>query len=272
MPRELDEDVLETVVTRKPALMTLAEGPCHRRELESELEVSKTTCHRIVRSFDEKGLIRQTDEGYELTLLGRILAEEVRRFERTIITATSLSPLLELLESSPTGVDYDIFSDPDVSWTVNQDQSSTIDRGVSYVRNAEVLRVLDWTPVPDLYLERIFQIMAEDGMRAESIYPGREIRERLEQFPDLHRKLAESGARARYWVYNDVPPWGMSLYDDSLVQLRAYDQESGAYVLDAVSEHPKAVGWGFQVFSEYRDRARPLTEVGGLPDWGDYTW
>lgn len=269
---EFDDDLLEVAVRRKGALATLAEGPHHRRELQEELDVSKTTCHRIVRTFDEWGFTRRTEAGYELTLLGRIVADRVSRFETAVEEAYGMRPLLELFESADETVDLGIFVDADVDWTVAQDQSSTIDRGVELVQDADVLRVLDWTPVPDLYIERIHRILAENGARAESVYPRSEVEDRLRRFPDLHDELLEEGASARYWVYEDVPPWGLSIYDDSLVQLRAYDQQSGAYVLDATTDDPDAVDWAIDVFTEYRDRADPLTEVDDLPDWGDYSW
>lgn len=267
-----EEDLLETAVRRKSALATLAEEPHHRRELQAELDVSKTTCHRIIRTFDEQNLVRRTESGYGLSLLGRILAEEVTRFGENVGTACRLNPLLELFESSSEAFEYRVFVDADVTWEVERDRSTTIDRGVELVKGCEVIRVLDWTPVPELYLEEIFGIIAEEGIDVESIYPTAEVETRLERFPELHEQLVESDARPRYWVSDDVPPWGLTIYDDSLVQLRAYEPDTGAYVLDATADDPEAVEWALDVFSTYRDRARPLTGIDDLPDWGDYSW
>lgn len=269
---EFDDELLELAVTRKDALGVLSEEPRHRRALQEELEVSKTTCHRILRSFKERGLVRRTDAGYELTLFGRIIAEQAARFEEHVERATRLQQLLELFEDSDEEFEYGLFSDADVNWTVETNQSFSIDRGVERVEDADVLRVLDWTPVPDLYHEKILRILAENAARVESIYPKSEVKDRLRRFPDLHDELLEKGAKPRYWVYENVPPWGMSIYDDSLVELRAYEQQSGAYILDATTDTPEAVDWALDIFAEYRGRAAPLTEVDDLPDWGDYSW
>lgn len=268
---EFDEEVLETAIARKDVLRALAAEPHHRREIQAEFDVSKSTCHRIIQSFDEKGLLRRTEAGYEATLLGHIVAEQVDRFEDVVETAYRLDPLLELLESSGEAFDDSVFTDAGANWTVERGQA-LIDSGVERVRNAEVLRVLDWTSVPDLYIERIFRIMIENGTRGEAVYPRAEVENRLESFPDLHEELLEAGAGHRYWVHENVPPWGMTIYDDSLVELRAYEQRTGAYVLDATSDDPGVVRWAKDVFTDYRDRADPLTEVDGLPDWGDYSW
>lgn len=268
---EFDDDVLETVVDRKDVLLALATEPRHRRELQESFDISKTTCHRIVRSFDERGLVRRTEDGYEATVLGRIVAEQLARFEETVETAYRLAPLLELFESADEPFDRTVVTDAEVNWEVEREQAS-LDRGVERVRNADLLRVVDWAPVPDLYIERIFQIMAENGTDSEAVYPESVVQSRLERFPDLHRRLSEASGSHRYWVHEDVPPWGMTIYDDSLVELRAYEPETGAYVLDASSEHPDAVDWAMDVFTDYRDRADPLTEFPDLPDWGDYSW
>lgn len=269
---EFDDDLLEVAVHRMDALETLATEPRHRRELQEELSVSKTTCHRIVRTFDEWGLVRRTDEGYALTLLGRVVADRTVSFADNVASATRLQPLFELFESTDRELDDSVFVDDRVEWTVEQTGTFSADRGVERVRDTELLRVLDWTPVPDLYHEKILRILAENQAKVESIYPKSEVKDRLERFPDLHDELLDAGARPRYWIYDDVPPWGMSIYDDSLVELRAYEQQSGAYLLDAVADAPEAVEWALDIFGEYRDRARSLPDVEGLPDWGDYTW
>lgn len=267
----MDDALLELAVTRKDALAALAEGPRHRRELQDELEVSKTTSHRILRKFDDHGLIRRTDAGYELTLYGRIVAESVDDFETEVATTTRLRPLLDLFESSDVADVDDVFVDADVDWTV-EEESVSIDSGIERLEGVDVLRVIDWTPIPDLYHEKSLRTLADNETRAESIYPKSEVTDRLERFPDLHDELLEEGAQPRYWVYDDVPEWGLSIYDDDLVELRAYDRQSGGYVLEATSDDPRAVDWALDVFTQYRERADALTDVDDLPDWGDYSW
>lgn len=267
-----DDDLLEIAVNRKEALEALAAGPHHRQELQEALGVSKTTCHRIVRTFDDRDIVHRTSSGYALTAFGQIVADQATRFGEHIGTATGMQPLLNLFDSWDGEFNAGVFAVDEVDWEVRADQSFSIDRGVDRVEGTELLRVLDWTPVPDLYHEKILSILAANEAKVESIYPKSEVKDRLDRFPDLHDELLEAGAGPRYWVYEDVPPWGMSIYDDTLVELRAYEQQSGAYVMDAVTETPKALNWALDVFADYRERAEPLTEIDDLPDWGDYSW
>lgn len=267
-----DNELLEIAVDRKEALSVLADGPRHREALQEEIGVSKTTCHRIIRAFDEQGLIRRTDDGYALTLFGQLVAQQAARFDDRLDTATRLRPLLDEFESWDEEFDPEIFTREDIEWEIHADESFSIDRGVERIRGTRLLRVLDWNSVPDLYYETILEMLASNEAKVESVYPASEVRRRLERFPDLHDELIESGASPRYWIYEDVPTWGMSIYDDSLVELRAYEPQSGGHIIDAVTESPVAVDWACDVFADYRERAKPVTAVDGLADWGDYTW
>jgi hypothetical protein len=106
-----DDEILETAVARRPALSALAAGPRHRRELQAELDVSKTTCHRIVSTFDEYGLLRRTDDGYELTAKGKLLETYVDEYYRYVRTTFLLEPLVTAFEESDAEFDVELFAD-----------------------------------------------------------------------------------------------------------------------------------------------------------------
>lgn len=263
---EFGEELLETAVKRKGVLKRLQESPAHRQDLQTDLEISKTTCHRIIRTFDEEGFIRRTDAGYELTRLGQVVATAVDQFEEGVKTAYLMRPLLEQFQHAETEFDTSLLTNPDVEWVIARDSSLGLDRGVERVKQTETLRVMDWTPVPELYLERIYRIIAEEGIDAESIYPAERLREGLERFPDLQAAMEESNAEVQRWVYEDVPQWGISIYDESLLELRAYEPETGAYILEAATEHPAVVEWGHNIFEKYRERAEALETRDDLPE------
>lgn len=266
---DFDDDLLETAVNRKEVLRALRDAPHHRRELQRTLDISKTTCHRIVRRFDEEGLVTRTEEGYALTELGQIVADQVIEFEETVETAFRMDPLLQLFQAEDTPFDGALITDDAVEWSVDRDSSLGLDRGMNRVRETDTLRVMDWTPVPELYLEKIFEIIAEQNIRAESIYPASRIRSRFEKFPDLHRKLRESDSEKAYWVYEDVPTWGMSIYDETLVELRAVEPDTGAPIVEASSHDQPAIEWALGVWEEYKRKADSLGEREDLPNWTD---
>lgn len=266
---DFDENLLETAVDRKEVLRALRDAPYHRRELQRTLDISKTTCHRIIRTFDEEGLVNRTDEGYALTELGHILAEEVLKFEQTVETAYLMDPLLQLFEADGTPFDRSLITDDSVEWTVDRDSSMGLDRGMSRVRETDTLRVMDWTPVPELYIEKIFDIIIEQDIRAESIYPASRVQHRLEKFPDIHADLRDAGSQKEYWIHEDVPTWGMSIYEESLVELRAVEPDTGAMILEASSRDQPAIDWALNIWKGYRREATRMDDFDDLPDWDD---
>ena len=263
---EFDDDLLETAVVRKPVLEALATAPRHRRELQAELGLSKTTCHRIVRTFDDEGLLRRTDEGYELTPFGRAVAEQVDRFDSTVRTAFELRPLLAAFESADVTFDVDLFADATVTKPEPGDPYPFVDRSMELFRNSETIRVIDRTQfIPPLYVEKALENAIETGMRGEFVVPKSIALEDMTELADLQRRVAEGEATGKWFVYEDAP-FGMALYDDR-VDLRAYDPETETPALLVDTDDPDALEWAEDVYERYREKAEPAASFAEFPDW-----
>lgn len=265
---EFDDGILETAVQRKSVLAALAEGPHHRHELQEALGVSKATCHRIVRSFDEKGLLRRTDDGYELTELGRVVAEQVGAFERTVHAAYQLEPLLEAFASATVDFDVELFTDATITRPQPDDPSPPVHRYLELFQEAQFVRtVARKSFVPPLYLEEIFESGLEDDKDGGIvIYPKSAAKKQITEYPELHRTMDEEGIPIRYRIY-DRSPFGMTIYDDDHVGLRAYDEETGTLVLFADTDDPEALAWAEGVFDHYYERSEPVSAFEEFPDW-----
>ncbi|MEF8813920.1 MAG: helix-turn-helix domain-containing protein [Halovenus sp.] len=265
---EFDDEILETAVQRKPVLAVFAEEPRYRRELQEALDYSKATCHRIIRSFDERGLLRRTDDGYELTELGQAVAAQVEAFERNIRTAYQLNPLLEAFDSVAVDFDVELFTDATIVRPQPDDPSPPVHRYLELFREARSVRTLARTSfVPPLYLDEIFETAFTDDKKGGIvIYPKSVVEKRYAEYPEWHRKVAEQGIPLRYRIY-DRSPFGMTIYDDDHVGLRAYDEETGTLVLFADTDNPAALSWAEDVFDYYYERSEPLGAFDSFPDW-----
>jgi len=265
---EFDDEILETAIQRKPVLAVLTEGPHYRRELQEKLDFSKATCHRIIRSFDEKELLRRTDQGYELTELGRIVAEQVGAFERNIQIAYQLEPLLEAFDSAAVDFDIEPFTDVTITRPLPDDPSPPVHRYLELFQEAQSVRTLARTSfVPPLYLEEIFDTAFSDDKKGGIvIYPKSVVETRYSKYHEWHQNVVEEGIPIRYRIY-DRSPFGMTIYDDDHVGLRAYDEETGTLVLFADTDDPEAVSWAEDVFDYYYERSKPLTAFDEFPDW-----
>lgn len=262
-----DEEILETAVTRRDALATLSDGPRHRRELEEELDVSKTTCHRIVRTFDEHGLLRRTDRGYELTKKGDLLGAHVDEYCRRVRASFLLEPLVTAFEESDVAFDVDAFADARITRPDPNDASLPLNREFELFRDAERFVVIDGNQhVPMLYLEQVFDVAIEREMSAEHVAPKSVIEKRLSEFPEVHREHAEVDAKLKYRICEE-PTFGLTLYDHEHVVVRAYDDDTGSIELMADTDDRDAVAWADDVVDHYREKADPPAAFDDLPDW-----
>lgn len=266
-----DEGVLTTAVERKPVLAALAREPHHRKELQETLDLSKTTCHRIVRTFDERGLLRRTDRGYELTQLGEILYEQVEEFDSAVRAAYRLQPLIARYDAADVEFTFELFRDARVTRPEPGNPYPFADRTLELFRKSETLRVIDCNPlVPPMYVEKMLELALESGMQGEFIVTEEIARGNMQQFPDLQRRVAESDeTTGKYLVYGDIP-FGMTLYDDHL-DVRVYDDDTGTPMLYADTGDPAALEWAEAVFEEYYEKARPATELDDFPEWAPDT-
>lgn len=263
---EFDKAVLTTAVERKSVLSALANAPHHRKELQEELGLSKTTCHRIVRTFDDRGLLRRTDSGYELTRLGEIVHEQVESFDATVRTAYRLQPLVAAFDDAGVAFDVDLFLDAWITVPEPGDPYPFADRTMDLFRESETLRIIDCNQlVPPLYVEKMLDIAIETGMAGEFVVTEEIALGNMEAFPDRQRQVAEGDAAGEYRVHDDIP-FGMAIYDDHL-DLRAYDEETGTPVLYVDTDDPDAIAWARGVYDRYYEEARPATELDGFPDW-----
>lgn len=254
-------DILDEALTRREALKALDERPLHRQELENRLDVSKTTCHRIIRSFDGYGVVRRTGEGYRLSRLGEVVMTELDQADRNVATARELDPVLTALDGTDVDFDVSLFADATITRAQPDDPYPPISRFMTLLRQSSTLRSLDKTSIAPLHVDEIFERIFAGGLTVEAIYPQSVIKKLLSEYHDYHRQAAELG-RFSYRVHDDIS-FGMSLFDER-VGLRAYDAETGALRLFADTGDPEAVAWAEDVFGEYYDQAE---NPDWLPDW-----
>lgn len=265
---DFDDEVLETALNRKDALEFLADGPRSRRSIQEALDVSKATRHRIVRSFEDKGLLRRNGDEYDLTEFGRVVADEVTAFDATVRTAQRIRPLLEAFGEA--GLEYDLehFSDVTVTRAHPDDPTRPVHRYLELFEDTGLVRTLARTSfVPPLYLEEIFDRFFDDeDKRGVVIYPKTAVENRYADYPEIHRRVAREDHPLRYRLY-DRAPFGLTIYDRDHVGLRAYDTETNSLLLFADTDDPDAVAWAEAVFERYYEESKPLSAYDSFPDW-----
>lgn len=266
---EFDADVLETALERREILAALADAPYHRQEIQEAFDVSKTTCHRIVRTFDEQGLLRRTDNGYTLSTKGELVAAQAEDYYANVRAACLLAPIAAAFEATPLEFDLEHFADARITRPTPDDPTRPINQDFQLFQDSETHITVDGNQyIPPLYMEKLAEIVVDEGMRFEHILPPDILSDRLSMFEDLHRRQlrGDIDAMVTYRVCEDVP-FGLVLYDHSHVVVRAYDDETGSVTVMADTDDPAAVSWAEDVIGHYRERAQPPEAVEGVPDW-----
>lgn len=262
-----DEAILKTAVMRRPVLAALSEAPHHRDELQTELDLSKTTCHRIVRTFDEYGLLDRTERGYELTETGELLERYVDEYYNNVRATFRLDPLVRAFGDATVDLDLEAFVGARITRPAPNDPTRPLDREFEIFQQADRFSVVDGNQhVPTLYLEQLYEIGIERGMVAEHIAPKSVVEKRVGEFPDIHRQVEELEAQLKYRIV-DEPPFGLTLYDDDHVVVRAYDDDTGAVAFLVDTDDQNAAEWAADVIDHYRERADPPSSFDDLPDW-----
>lgn len=264
---EFDEEMLRIAVDRRGALSTLAGEPLRRGELQDELDISKTTCHRIIRQFEKRGLIRRTGDEYELTKKGELVEEHVDNYYEKMRLTSQLEPLVAAFDSTDVGFDIELFTDARITRPDPNNPTLPINREFELFEQAETFRTLDGNQyIPSMSLEQMFEIGIEREMQGEHITTKEIAKKRVTEHEELHRQHADVGAQLRYRIHEHIP-FGLVVYDESHVVVRAYDEETGSVRVMADTDSPAAIAWAEDVIAQYRGEADPPAAVEGLPDW-----
>jgi predicted transcriptional regulator len=259
-----DDEVTTVLLEREQVLSALQDGPCDHRTLEERLDISKSTCHRIVRTLENNGLVRKSDGGYELTELGRVLKRQVDRYESAVDTAVEMEPLLRGIAQSDVDFEIELFADANIVHAQSNNPHPPINRFIELLRDSETLRNMGPTPVAPTMVDEVADLLFNEEKRLEIIKPEPVISHYVSSQGEPLRRAAEQ-KKVGFRICDDIT-FGLSLYDDH-VGVRGYNLDTGSILLFADTDDPEAVAWGEAVFESYRSRAEPMSTFEELPEW-----
>ncbi|WP_231187036.1 hypothetical protein [Haladaptatus sp. DYF46] len=253
-----NSELVVTAVKRADTLHALDGRSLTRSELQDEIDVSRTTTHRIVRELADKSLIRRVDGVYELTPLGRIVAKEVEHLQDTVSVAEQLSALLPSLDR--TDIDVEYLAEATITVQESNDPYGPVRRFITLLRESETLCGFDTTTIAPMYVDEIRDsIMA--GMRTEIIYLPTVIDQLLNDHREETENAIQSGELDLY-VYDDLP-FGLAIFDDR-VGIGGYD-ENGILRVFVDTDAPEVRSWAESLYEEYLAEATSIREH---DDWG----
>lgn len=247
--------VLEDIHRRTGLINKLAAGPADKPELTERLDISRTTVDRAIRELESAGLVERTDEGYVLTLFGRLVHEE---FDRFLERLASLRRARDLLEHLPSNFEID----PEVlaGATVMPSNQPMPHEPIEHFETAveESDHVVGYSPVvfPE-YISLFHREITEEGTTAELFLDETLVGQlRTNYAEELQEVTASEGCRLYQFPPEHASPVGIVLLDDTTVWIGVYDGDlQGMIVVSSL----QAREWARERFDRYRDHAVELS-------------
>ncbi len=243
----MDTTAFITLVRRAPALTALREQPLDRRDLETCLDVSKPTVHRLTRTLSEMSLVERSNGVFTLTGLGKAIADVVAEFTRNVETAYRLTPLLETIQDRYLAFDVTAFADATVTTAEPSDPYRPVQRYCSLIEETRVLRGFDTTTLSPQHLDAVHRRVC-DGMETELVYPPAVAAHLLSTHPEQMAEMVESGfldVRAHADISH-----GLVLFDER-VGVGSYCKTTGALQAFIDTDEPAAYEWAETIYDAY---------------------
>jgi predicted transcriptional regulator len=224
-----------------------------QRELRTQLDASRTTVARSLRSLEERGWVTN-DDGYRLTRLGAAIGSEFSGLLDTVRQVEELSEFLRWFPTDEFAPDFLDVDDAAVISASEGDPYAPARKQTDILRTADRVRML----LPSVDLEgtkTIAEQVTEHGLEAETIVAsGLEGTLESADFAPLLREKIETG-RSTVLVSQAELPFYLGLADDGRVQIGVEDDEGFPRALLETTDDGVR-DWADGLYREYREQAR----------------
>ena len=241
---------------RVAALGALAKGPQSRDDLRALTDASTSTIGRTLREFEERQWIRRNGHQFEATQLGAFVAAGIRELIERIEAEQKLRAVWQWLPSEASGFTIEMATDAVVTDAAADSPYGPVNRFVSLLRETDRFRFVGYDvallePCKDELSKRIL-----GGMRTQIIDPPSVAAYILSTYREHCSEPLESG-NLTVRLHDDLPPYGISLFDDR-VGVSGYNPDNGTVQVLVDTDAPEAREWAESTYESYRREARPL--------------
>ncbi len=248
-----NRDSTETLIKfarRASAFDAFDDQQLTKRELAEALSVSRPTAHRIIESFLDTSVVRQSEQGYGLTRYGELVSDTVLAYRDELRTVTALEPLIESL---PEDIEFDhrLFADAVITDATYDDPFRPMNRFIELFKNATQIKGFNKSFLEPMYVD-VARERIDAGMDSAIIYEPSVLELVLEQYPAIAED-ALSSENMRAWVHDDLPI-ALSIFEDR-IGIGVHTESMGTPVSWIDTDDPEAIAWGEALFERYRDVA-----------------
>lgn len=252
-----DVSYLARSENRIEVLEALAAGRKGRAALEAETGASRVTVGRILAELDRRGWIVATEDGFDVTAVGRAVAEEVGRLRETLAAADVLEPMAESLPPEFLTVDIRRLVDAEIVRADESNPLAVARVAADMMAGAEQVCVLA-SAVTSKTVDAQIRAAREDGQVSDVILTtGAVDAVRADDHLGDRVRTALSLEGVSLWETDADVPLSMGIYDDETVAVGVIDS-SAMPTATLLSEDEAVLRWAKDTFDRYRGDARPL--------------
>ena len=249
-------DLLTLVGRRIRLLERLVEGPVKKRDLPGEISTSRSTVDRAIKELEAAGLVIWTDQGYEATLAGRLLAAQYRTFARQSVSVVDALPVLDALPSDAP-MEPALLDGCEIVETAGASRYELPMPVIELLDRADRLVVVLTAKMEPQALKPLRNRVVAGKLSVEA-FLAPELLDVLErQFRSTASSLASGNGR----VYEtEVPPFGLTYAPDEgeVIVGVGTDEQSAVGLL--CNDTPAAVRWAEDLLEDLRDEAIEVTD------------
>lgn len=254
MSGSISPPLLETVARRAPVIEHLLENSADKRDLQAELDVSRTTVSRALDSLEDEGVLVRRGGEWTVTLFGKYVYREYDRLRERFDDASAAKPLLDHF-STDSRLDARALTDADVFVSQQPAPHAPLDRLAELLSDSERVCVISRVVLPK-YVQLVHEQAVEQATRTHTVL-GREAVAYLwtnyaDELDDLLR--ADHCLTRRT---SDAPSFALVVIDETTVWIGVHD-ESGSLRGAIVNDADSAASWATDLFSEYHRTSEPV--------------
>lgn len=246
---------LANSVNRVQVLTALIDGEATRRELQEEVDGSRSTIARILDEAQEREWVDSEGTRYWLTPLGEAMVTDFRSYLGTVEGNQHLGELVNHLPPPLLSLDSRHYRDADIVKRTSDNPAAPFTRALKIFRQATDYRGLNSTSLPDhvkVLRERVEQgiLDFEQVLEKAFIKTIRTTPERVTEWKALSDQV---------WLYDGVVPINMHIVDGVVMVWlgKNRNEVEGLFV----SENSAVVSWAESLYSEYTSESEPLGEL-----------
>lgn len=240
--------------TRLTALEALCEEAISKAELQERIDTSRITLWRLLGDFEDRGWVRETDEGYEATVAGRFVVERLTSVEAALDALEQLDGLLEWLPIEEMDFALDRLVEAEIARPTPSDPQGPMRLAARQVREAATVRILTHGYAPGLV-----EAMHELGMAGEQsaeLVTSTGVLETFVEEASMREKLGDllDAGQLEYFHYHGEVPHIFAILDGERVGL-GVDDDDGRPRAAFDIEDDTVLEWAERTFERYRSQS-----------------